>query len=138
MAKCRALSCEGISAYHWAGGYRLPVATITGSVQRELVLLESCVGAGEIAVSDHRSSVPTAHELACLARCVGPPLLSFCRSGGCSPLAGCLCQLPLYVNGRQRPLVSYMNCHLGADIGKGLICLVHGFHGHHPGHASCA
>ena len=30
--------------------------------------IESCVGVGEIAVSDHRSSCPTPHELARIAR----------------------------------------------------------------------
>lgn len=33
MAKCRALNEEGITAYHWAGSYRVPPATVTGSIQ---------------------------------------------------------------------------------------------------------
>lgn len=49
------------------GSYRLPPATITGSVQRELCLIEGCIGVGELAVSDHRGSVPTPHQLAQLA-----------------------------------------------------------------------
>ena len=34
-----------------------------------MALLESCIGVGEVAVSDHRSSAPTPLELAKLARC---------------------------------------------------------------------
>lgn len=68
MAKCRALSEEGITAYHWAGSYRVPPATVTGSIQQDMCFIESCIGVGEIAVSDHRSSCPTPHELARIAR----------------------------------------------------------------------
>lgn len=68
MGKCRALNDDGISAYHWAGSYRVPPATITGTIQGDLCLIESCIGVGEIAVSDHRSSAPTAQELARIAR----------------------------------------------------------------------
>ena len=67
MAKVRALNEDGITAFHWCGSYELPPATATGSVERDLCLLPSCLGVGEVAVSDHRGSVPTAHELARLA-----------------------------------------------------------------------
>jgi hypothetical protein len=33
LAKCRSLNADGISAYHWCGGYRYPPPTITGDVQ---------------------------------------------------------------------------------------------------------
>ncbi|KAK9791191.1 hypothetical protein WJX73_008875 [Symbiochloris irregularis] len=56
IAKCQALNAEGITAYHWCGGYRFPVQTATGDVQRDLLLLQSCLGVGEVAVSDHRGS----------------------------------------------------------------------------------
>lgn len=68
LAKCRALTAEGLTARHWAGGYAYPPPTITGSAQRDVCLIESCIGVGEIAVSDHRGSVPSAAELARLAR----------------------------------------------------------------------
>lgn len=68
IAKCRALNEDGITAFNWAGSYRVPVATATGSIQSDLCLIASCVGVGEIAVSDHRSSAPTPHELARIAR----------------------------------------------------------------------
>ncbi|KAK9834177.1 hypothetical protein WJX81_005973 [Elliptochloris bilobata] len=67
VAKCRALAAEGLTARHWAGGYAYPPPTVTGSAQRDVALLESCVGVGEVAVSDHRGSAPTAVELARLA-----------------------------------------------------------------------
>ena len=62
MAKCRALNDDGMTAYHWCGSYRVPPATVTGSIQGDICLIESCMGVGEVAVSDHRSSAPTAVE----------------------------------------------------------------------------
>ena len=47
---------------------------MTGSVRSDLALLPSILGAGEIAISDHRSSQPTFDELARLA--------AECRVGG--------------------------------------------------------
>jgi hypothetical protein len=38
VARCNALREEGISAYHWCGSYRLPVQTITGDVQVQLLV----------------------------------------------------------------------------------------------------
>lgn len=74
LAKCRALTAEGLTARHWAGGYAYPPPTMTGSAQRDVCLIESCIGVGEIAVSDHRGSVPSDAELARLARrAAGPP-----------------------------------------------------------------
>lgn len=67
VAQVRGLNADGITALHWCGSYRLPPATITGSVQRELCCIESCIGVGEVAVSDHRGSAPTPLDLARLA-----------------------------------------------------------------------
>lgn len=67
VAKCRSLQQEGVSCWHWCGSYRLPPATVTGGVVRELVLVEGCLGVGEVAVSDHRGCVPTPHQLAVVA-----------------------------------------------------------------------
>lgn len=36
--------------------------------QKDVALLDSCVGVGELAVADHRGSNPTAAELARIAR----------------------------------------------------------------------
>ncbi len=67
LAKARALQEEGISTYVYTGSYQLPVTTITGSVQHDILLINEFIGVGEIAISDHRSSQPTVQELAKLA-----------------------------------------------------------------------
>lgn len=67
VAKAYALREEGASAYIYTGSYRLPLQTLTGSVQRDLILIDPIIGVGEIAISDHRSSVPLVSELARVA-----------------------------------------------------------------------
>ncbi|KAK9832458.1 hypothetical protein WJX74_010775 [Apatococcus lobatus] len=67
VAKCRALNQEGLTCFHLVGSSSYPPATVTGSVQRDLLTLETCIGAGELAVSDHRSSAVTGQEIARLA-----------------------------------------------------------------------
>ncbi|MGA2361275.1 MAG: beta-aspartyl-peptidase [Candidatus Aminicenantales bacterium] len=74
LAKARALEIEGISAYVFSGSYEVPVNTLTGSVRSDLILIDKVIGAGEIALSDHRSSQPTFDEVARLA--------AECRVGG--------------------------------------------------------
>jgi len=74
LAKARALEAEGVSTYIFCGSYDLPVRTITGSVRSDLVLIDKVIGAGEIAISDHRSSQPTFEDFAKLA--------AECRVGG--------------------------------------------------------
>jgi beta-aspartyl-dipeptidase (metallo-type) len=74
IAKARGLEDEGITAFVYVGSYELPVQNVTGSVRSDLALLPSVLGAGEIAVSDHRSAQPTFDELARLA--------AECRVGG--------------------------------------------------------
>jgi beta-aspartyl-dipeptidase (metallo-type) len=74
LAKARGLEDEGITAFIYVGSYELPVQNLTGSVRSDLALLPSVLGAGEIAVSDHRSAQPTFDELARLA--------AECRVGG--------------------------------------------------------
>ena len=69
VAKCRGLTASGMTCYHWCGGYAVPCPTATGSIQRDMCLIDSCLGVGEVAVSDHRSSVPSVHHLANIARC---------------------------------------------------------------------
>jgi len=74
IAKARGLEAEGITAYIYVGSYELPVQNLTGSVRSDLALLPSVLGAGEIAISDHRSAQPTFDEVARLA--------AECRVGG--------------------------------------------------------
>ncbi|MBM3310356.1 MAG: beta-aspartyl-peptidase [Candidatus Aminicenantes bacterium] len=74
VAKARALDIEGVSTFVFVGSYEIPVVTVTGSVRSDLILIDKVIGAGEIAVSDHRSSQPTFEEIARLA--------AECRVGG--------------------------------------------------------
>lgn len=66
-AKARALENEGITTFIYTGSYQVPVVTLTGSIQRDIVLIDKVVGAGEIAVADHRSFQPTMEELTRIA-----------------------------------------------------------------------
>lgn len=63
LAKTYALNEEGVTAFAYTGSYQIPVKTLTGSITDDLILIERIIGVGEIAVSDHRSSVPTVEEL---------------------------------------------------------------------------
>lgn len=67
IAKARALEEEGITCYVYTGSYHIPVKTITGSIQDDLVIIDKIIGVGEIALSDHRSSQPTIEEIAKIA-----------------------------------------------------------------------
>lgn len=67
LMKAKALRSEGISAWIYTGAYQVPTPTITGDVGRDIALFEEIIGAGEIALSDHRSSCPTTAELIRLA-----------------------------------------------------------------------
>jgi beta-aspartyl-dipeptidase (metallo-type) len=67
LAKAMQLEQEGISAYIYSGSYQLPLATITGSLRKDLALIPQVVGVGEVAVSDHRSSQPSFDELCRIA-----------------------------------------------------------------------
>jgi len=67
LAKARGLEEEGVTTYIFSGSYQIPVTTITGSVLSDLILIDKVIGAGEIAISDHRSSQPTFEEMARLA-----------------------------------------------------------------------
>ncbi|SRR6056297_244835 len=67
IAKIKELKESGLSAYAYTGSYRVPVKTLSGSIERDLVFIEEIIGVGEVAVSDHRSSQPTMRELARIA-----------------------------------------------------------------------
>lgn len=67
IAKAKALEEEGISCFVHTGSYHVPVKTLTGKVEDDLILIDKIIGVGEIAIADHRSSQPTAAELAKLA-----------------------------------------------------------------------
>jgi len=63
LAGVRALKEMGLSAWCWTGGYHFPPTTLTGTIRGDIVHLDAVIGAGEIALSDHRSSQLTLEEL---------------------------------------------------------------------------
>ncbi|GGI12467.1 beta-aspartyl-peptidase [Gottfriedia solisilvae] len=67
LAKCRALEEEGITSYVYTGSYQTPVKTLFSKIEEDIILIDKIIGVGEIAISDHRSSQPTKHELARIA-----------------------------------------------------------------------
>ncbi len=67
LAKAYALEEEGITCYVLTGSYQVPVRTVTGSIQDDIILIDKIIGAGEIALSDHRSSQPTMEDIAKIA-----------------------------------------------------------------------
>lgn len=66
VAKTKALTEEGITAYCHTGSYAYPSTTITGAVDKDIVFIEEVLGV-KVAISDHRSSSMTNAELARLA-----------------------------------------------------------------------
>jgi beta-aspartyl-dipeptidase (metallo-type) len=59
LMKVKSIRAKGMSAWMYTGAYQVPPPTITGDVARDIALIEEVIGVGEVAVSDHRSSVPT-------------------------------------------------------------------------------
>jgi len=64
LMKVKSIRAKGMSAWMYTGAYQVPPPSVTGDVARDIALLEEVIGVGEIAISDHRSSVPTIAELA--------------------------------------------------------------------------
>ena len=64
LAKAKALKEEGLSSFIWTGGYDVPPTTITGTPRNDIMFIEEIIGAGEIAISDERSTDHVPHELA--------------------------------------------------------------------------
>lgn len=67
LAKAYALEEEGISCYVLTGSYQVPIRTVTGSIQDDIILIDKIIGVGEVALSDHRSSQPTLEDIAKIA-----------------------------------------------------------------------
>lgn len=66
VAKARALIEEGMTAYTLTSAYGYPPTTVTGSVEKDIIMIPPMIGV-KVAVSDHRSSNPTGEELIALA-----------------------------------------------------------------------
>jgi beta-aspartyl-dipeptidase (metallo-type) len=60
--KAKALEEEGISSYIFCGYYGVDSLTVTGSIEDDMVFIDKVLGC-KIAISDIRSSYPTAQEL---------------------------------------------------------------------------
>lgn len=67
LMKVKSIRASGMSAWMYTGAYQVPPPSITGDIMKDIVLFEEIIGLGEIALSDHRSSVPSFNELARLA-----------------------------------------------------------------------
>ncbi|MBM4764101.1 beta-aspartyl-peptidase [Bacillus sp. B15-48] len=67
LAKARGLEEEGITCFVHTGSYQVPVKTLTGKIEDDLILIDKIIGVGEIAIADHRSSQPTWEEMAKIA-----------------------------------------------------------------------
>ena len=66
LAKAKALESDGISTYILTGSYEFPSHTLTGSIRRDIILIDKIIGT-KIAVADHRASYVTSLELARVA-----------------------------------------------------------------------
>jgi beta-aspartyl-dipeptidase (metallo-type) len=67
VAKAYALRESGLSCWLYTGSYRVPPRTVTGDAMKDIMMIEPIIGIGEVAVSDHRSSLPTIAELGRIA-----------------------------------------------------------------------
>jgi beta-aspartyl-dipeptidase (metallo-type) len=67
LMKVKMMRALGVSAWMYTGAYQVPTPTITGDIGKDIALFEEIIGVGEIAISDHRSSVPSTGELARIA-----------------------------------------------------------------------
>ena len=59
LAKAKGLDEEGISTFVYSGSYGVPLRTLLPTLEEDLLFIEKVIGAGEVALSDHRSSQPT-------------------------------------------------------------------------------
>ena len=63
LAKARSLEIEGINTYIYTGYYGVPAVTLTGRVMTDIAFIDKIIGAGEIAISDYRSSHSSTQQL---------------------------------------------------------------------------
>ena len=59
LAKAKGLEEEGLSTYVYSGSYGVPLRTLLPTLEEDLLFIDKVIGAGEVALSDHRSSQPT-------------------------------------------------------------------------------
>jgi len=63
LMKVKSLRELGVSAWMWIGAYQVPTPGFFGDPGKDIALIDEIIGAGEISISDHRSSHPTTQEL---------------------------------------------------------------------------
>lgn len=63
IAKAKGLKEDGITCYAYVGSYEIPVKTLLGDIKEDIMMIEEFIGIGELAIADHRSSVPTVEQL---------------------------------------------------------------------------
>lgn len=80
-ARVKALGIQGLSAYLYTGSYAVPPPTLTGTVATDLILIDGVIGTGEVAISDHRSSVASVDELIKLAAQTHTGGMLGCKAG---------------------------------------------------------
>lgn len=66
LAKTKAFREKGLTAYCLTGAYEYPSPTITGSVKKDIIMIDEIIGV-KIAISDHRSSNMSTYDLVKLA-----------------------------------------------------------------------
>jgi beta-aspartyl-dipeptidase (metallo-type) len=59
LAKAKGLEEEGLSTFVYSGSYGLPLRSLLPTLEEDLLFIDKVIGAGEVALSDHRSSQPT-------------------------------------------------------------------------------
>jgi len=67
VAKAYSLRIQGLSVWIYSGSYRVPQRTVTGDLMKDIMMIDPVIGAGELAISDHRSSRPSLEELGRIA-----------------------------------------------------------------------
>ena len=63
LAKARGLEEEGISTWIYSGAYPAKGPRFTGNLRTDIIMIDKVIG-GKVAMSDHRSSMPTTEDYA--------------------------------------------------------------------------
>ncbi len=66
-AQAKQLEADGLTTYMYTGSYQVPVITLTGSIQKDIVFIDKIIGVGEICLEDHRDFRPTFAEISRIA-----------------------------------------------------------------------
>lgn len=80
-ARTKALQRQGLTAYLYTGSYAVPPPTLTGTVTDDLVLIDCVLGVGEVAISDHRSTVASTEDLIKLSAQAHAGGMLSCKAG---------------------------------------------------------